>query len=84
MTSLEVFSLVLNILLLFFNCKSNPRRLHAKLRRLRNNFQKTSIEVFPEKSFTKSQISDKLWSIEKLICLSDSLGFFWFFLIKER
>ena len=49
-TSLEVFSLILNVLLLFFNCKSNPRRHLPVLRWLREEFQKTSVEVFSRKT----------------------------------
>ena len=49
-TSKEVFSLILNVLLLFFNCKSNPRRLLPASRRLRENFQKTYVEVFARKT----------------------------------
>ena len=60
------------------------------MKRLRENFQKTSIEVFPEKFSIKSQIFDKLRSITKLTCLSEKIfrevfsGIFWFFLNKGK
>ena len=57
--------------MLFFNCKSNPYRHLSALRRLREDFQKTSVEIFSRKSSTKIQISDELRSNLKLTCLSE-------------
>ena len=42
--------MILKFLLLFFNCKSNSRRYLPTFRRLREDFQKTSLEVFSKKT----------------------------------